>query len=146
MAAFLKQQDWFTLLQSLGIMVSLLIASFTLWRDVKSRKISNYIDLIQYHRDVWKMTMERPSLNRLFARQKELMKTALTEEEQQFLTFLFLHITCSFELQKSNHIINVEMLEYDVGELLKYPLIRKFWEENKRFYNSDFIDFVDRAK
>ena len=145
MVEFLAAQNWFVFIQSVGIVASLLLSVFVLRRDTKSRRISNYINLTQYHRDIWKMTVEHPSLRRVLELDSELQKEKLTAEEHQFLTFVFLHITCSFELQKNNHMIKIEMLEYDIADLLKAPLVRRFWEENKRFYNTDFSNFVERG-
>lgn len=139
------QANWFNFVQSVGIISSLLATVYTLTRDARSRKVSNYISLIEYHRDIWQLTFDKPELNRVHQRDPELFTVPFTPDEKQFLTFVFLHISCSFELQKTNRMIKIEMIEYDIAEFAKGPLVRRFWEENKRYYNDDFVRFVDNS-
>ena len=137
--------NWFILIQTLGIVFSLLLSGYAALREARSRKVSNYLQLIQFHRDVWKLTLDNPNLNRVRDNHADPIQNPLTAEESQFLSFLFLHITCTYELQKSNNMVEIERFEYDVGELLQFPLVKKFWTENKRYYNEAFVKFVDRS-
>jgi len=141
----LEALDWFTLVQSVGIIFSILISALAFSRETRTKKVSNYLQLVQFHRDIWKLTLEYPQLNRVRKHNVDLLKEPPTSEERQFLSFIFLHITCTFELQNSNSLSKIERLEYDVNQLLSYPIVRHFWEENKRFYNEAFVRFVDGA-
>lgn len=145
MSDWLKH-DWFTLVQSAGIIGTLLITLYTLRRDAWSRKITNYLSLISYHRDIWRITIEKPQLNRIKSFDQSLTERALTDEERQFLTFVFLHITCSYEMQKHHAMPSIQMLSYDIAELTRAPLVKRFWEENKRYYNDDVVQFIDSCK
>lgn len=134
---------WFVWLQSAGIIGSLLLAAYATLRDVRTRKVTNYLQLIAYHRDVWRMTMELDGLSRIRQSEVSASDAPITDKESQFLSFLFLHITCSYELRRSNSLAVIEKLEYDIADLMKFPLVRQFWVKNQRFYNSDFVEFVD---
>jgi hypothetical protein len=134
--------DWFTLLQSLGIIIGFLFSGFAIWKDSNATKLQNYILLTQSHREVWSMMMDNEKLGRVLERDIPAKKQELTYSERQFLIFIFLHITCSFELSKRDKIINIEKDKEDIADLLSYPLVRKYWDDKGKFYNEDFRSFI----
>lgn len=138
--------NWFQLVQTLGIIASALIATVTLRRGQRSRVIENYLKLTQYHREIWKIALEKPELYRVMSSDESLRGQQPTEAEAQFLTFLFLHITCFYEMSKDKQLIEIDTIKLDVGSLLKAPLVESFWNGKKRFYNKDFISFVESSR
>jgi len=54
-ASFLSwlKDNWFSLLQSGGIVLGLLDTAITLIRDAKDRRRSDVLALMQQHRDLW---------------------------------------------------------------------------------------------
>jgi hypothetical protein len=137
--------NWFTLLQSAGIIFSILLSTRAIFREARSRKISNYIQLTQFHREIWKMTMELEGLQRIRSKTIDC-DLRLTHNEEQFLTFVFLHITCAFTLAKSNDLISIDQMKNDISEFLTFPLVKEFWQSNSRYYNQDFRDFVNACR
>jgi len=137
--------EWFTFLQSGAIITSFLFAAWAALREIRSRRLSNYLQLTAYHRDLWQLTFEHPTILDVFSHETNLQVKELDPFQRRFLNFLFLHISCSFELQLSNSLIRIEQLEYDVADVMSYPTIKNFWEENKRFYNNNYIMFVENA-
>ena len=137
--------NWFLLMQSIGIIFSILLGGYATLREARSRRVGNYLQLIQFHRDVWKLTIDNPDLNRVRDASVDPSTHPATPEENQFLSFLFLHITCTFELQQSSNLVKIERFEYDINELLTLPLVAKFWQDNKQYYNAKFVAFVDRT-
>ena len=134
--------DWFTLLQSLGIIIGFLFSGYAIWKDSNATKLQNYILLTQNHREVWSMMMNNEKLGRVLEKVIPDNEMELTYSERQFLTFIFLHVTCSFELSKRGKIVDVEKDKEDIADLLSYPLVKKFWDHNSRFYNEDFRAFI----
>jgi hypothetical protein len=92
------------------------------------------------------MTMEQDGLDRIRRQDEELIGESLTNKEVQFLTFIFLHITCAFELTKHGHLVSIEQMRYDIRELLKAPLVCQFWANSRLFYNADFVKFIDSCR
>lgn len=134
--------EWFTLLQSGGIIASFLISAYTAWTQTRSRKVSNYIELVKGHREVWKLQWENKDLAEVLSLSRDVNE-ALTPKEKRFLIFLFLHITCSYELLDSSNVINLDEMRRDIKELFLSPSVIVFWATNRKFFNSDFCDFVD---
>ena len=137
--------DWFTLLQSLGIIIGFLFSGYAIWKDANATKLQNYILLTQSHREVWSMMMDNEKLGRVLEKDIPASKMELTYRERQFLTFIFLHITCSFELSKRGKIVDIEKDKEDIADLLSHPLVKKFWDDNSRFYNEDFRAFITKC-
>ena len=137
---------WFTAVQTIGIIGSLVFAAYTVRRGIAASQLQNYIQLTQYHREVWRMTLELDDLERV--RSKDIPDTEfnLTQKEKQFLTFVFLHITCSYEMSKRNEMISIDKLKQDISEFIGYPLVLKFWEQNKKYYNDDFSMFITECR
>lgn len=134
--------DWFSLIQTLAIIASLAIATYSIYQNNKTQKISNYLTLIQYHREIWKMTFDNKSLSDIFKIKNKNQE--LTLEQNQFLTFLFLHLSCSYELYKNNNIIKIEGIGKDISSTFAFPAIKEFWDKNLIFYNNDFVEFVNK--
>lgn len=140
------QKHWFQLAQTLGIITSVSIGIATLRRGQQSRVVENYLKLTQYHRDIWKIALDKPELYRLFSESESIRGRSLSDTEQQFLTFLFLHLTCFYELQKTTQLVDISAIRADVGSTLRAPLIQQFWDERKVYYNKDFVKFVEDAR
>ncbi|WP_340151454.1 DUF6082 family protein [uncultured Sneathiella sp.] len=136
--------EWFTFLQSAGIIASFLFTAYTVWQNRKDKRVSNYLDLTAHHRDIWKLVFENKELLEVLDTRLANKATSTTFEQRKFLTFLFLHLSCAYELQKISSVIKVEGLRSDIKDFFISPYVRDHWEENKRFYNDDFVSFVDK--
>lgn len=100
--------------------------------------------LTKAHREIWSLAIDRQHLFRIREKNIDFDLHPITDDEKQFVMLLLLHITTSFELSKSNSIINIEKTKQDVDGFLDYPIPSRIWVETKSFFNSDFIAFVDR--
>lgn len=135
--------DWFTSLQSLGIILGFFFSGYAIWKDVGVGKLQNYILLVQNHRAVWTMLLDDSRLSRVISQTIPNDEMEITYEESYFLRFLFLHITCSFEMSKRGKIIDIQKDRNDIRDLLSLPLVGLFWEKNGHFYNEDFRNYID---
>jgi len=136
---------WFTLLQSVGIIASFGLSAWALRKADKSNKVSNYLSLIQSHRDIWTKTLEDRRFDRVRKKDSSLWTAPITLEERQFLTFIILHITCTFQMLKNGSVVNIEGLQDDLSDLMTMPFFRRHWEETKYLHNQDFRKFVDNC-
>lgn len=130
------------IIQSIGICASLICTVYMIFRDIKRKKIENYIFLTQNHRELWKLAISKPSFLKLF---KKTANKKISPEETTFLTLFFLHITCSYQLHKESEIIEIEQLKKDISECMLSPAIYEFWKSKKTLYNKDFIDFIESS-
>lgn len=134
---------WFTVVQTVGIVSSFLFTAYQIQRSRRSSVAANEIRLIELHRDLWKMTIEKPDLMRPFDHALHGSGLTLSVAERRFVNLLFLHISGAYRLNETGDVKRTGDFRADMKELLVLPAIRKFWEENKRLYDPRFTAFVD---
>jgi len=134
---------WFAIVQTLGIVTSFLFTAYQVRKSRTSGVAANEIRLIELHRDLWKLTIEHPELMRPFSHNVDAGQLSLSPREHRFVNLLFLHISGAYALTETGEVRRMGDFRGDLGELLAYPAIRKFWEENKRLYDAKFVVFVD---
>jgi len=101
------------------------------------------MNLVKYNREIWQLAMENKTLQEILSDNSELWTKETSFEEKQFLKFIFLHLSSSYHLLQAGSLIAQEGLADDIKDFLRLPMPARFWEENKRFYNSNFVKFVE---
>lgn len=144
--SFLRDLNWVDIIQSTGILFGLYFSIASLRRDTKERKLQNYLTITQYHREVWSLTFENPEVRRVFIRNHDAILEPLSDNERQFLTLIFTHISCSFEMERLGSIVKIERLREDIKSLLEFPLVCAFWDNVKEFHNSRFVEYIESCR
>src|ERR1044072_173514 len=90
------QGNWFTLLQSAGIIGSLLFTGVSLRMDAKVRRVGNLLRMTEGHRNIWSELYVRPELARVTNGSVDLAKEPVTNLEELFVSFLILHLSGSY--------------------------------------------------
>lgn len=137
--------------KTIGIIGGLIISSIALFlnffstlRNIKSQKISNYQEITKSHRDLWKLTIDNDQkYKRLLEYDINILDTPPTYSERKFVQLVFLHMTSAFYFAKYSHMLEIEKMAMDFDEFLSMPIPRVIWRDAKKYYNSDFVRFVD---
>jgi len=138
-------QNWFELLQTVGIIVGLVFTAYSISKDDKSRKIANLIAIKQQHREIWRELFDRPQLTRVLKQHVNLDMEAITDEEALFVKFLFLHLAAVHRATAAGLFVNVQGLDRDIREFLMLPIPKGIWDRLKQFLDKDFVEFVEKA-
>src|ERR1051325_34805 len=85
-------QNWFDLLQSVGIVGGLIFTAVSLRTDARVRRVSNLLTITARHRDLWTRLQERPELARVLSRDVDLQRDQISGAEELFVTFVVLHL------------------------------------------------------
>ena len=85
-------KNWFDLIQSLGIIGSLLFTAQTIWKDERARQIANTIALGSAHREIWKDLNSHPELARVLALKPDLERNPISEREEMFVKIGRAHV------------------------------------------------------
>lgn len=136
-------RNWFDLLQSLGIIASLLYTGATFHADTKGRRVSNLLKLTEQHRDIWSEIDRRPELSRVLDAKTDLERFPVMPEEERFIGKLILHLNASFHAMKSGVYTRPDALSKDVQRFFSRPVAKKVWERMKPFQDADFVRFVE---
>jgi hypothetical protein len=136
-------EHWFDLLQTVGIVGTLLFTAFTTRRDERARRIGNSIAINEHYRQIWKELYERPRLARVLARDVDLEKEPISMEEELFVTMLILHLGTVYRAMKHGEFVKLEGLQRDVKEFFILPIPTAIWKKVGSFQDENFAKFVE---
>jgi hypothetical protein len=139
-------QHWFVLLQSVGIIGSLLFTAVTLREDTKTRQVANLITITGHHREIWTQLYRRPELARVLDPHVDLQREPVRVEEALFINLLILHLRSVFHAVKQGLYLKPEGLGKDIAWFFSLPIPKLIWERNKAVQDEAFACFVDAAR
>ena len=138
-------QNWFSLVQSVGIVAGLWFTGAAYRRDAKTRRTSDLLALAHEHRELWSEAHRRPDLSRIFQPQVDLVASPMTTAEEEFLNLVFVHFETGWQLAKEGVSHPLAVLSSDVRGFFRLPIVRAVWEETRWSRNPEFVKFVDRV-
>ena len=143
--AIWAEENWFSLVQSVGIIAGLWLTAAGYRRDGKERKTSGLMALAQEHRELWTEAHRRPDLSRIFRTEVDLVASPITTAEQEFLNLVFVHFELGWQLARQGVATPLAVLSTDVRAFFRLPVVRAVWEETRLSRNPEFVEFVDRV-
>jgi hypothetical protein len=138
-------QNWFSLVQTLGIMGAFYFSSKALLADTDARIVQNRLAIGQQHFAIWSLLFSSAELGRVLDATADLKVRPITAREDRFLRFLILHLQGSFTAAKAGLYLPPENLASDIRSFFSLPIPKAVWEAVKGFQNADFVAFVERA-
>lgn len=138
------RDNWFTLLQSLGIIGGLFFTGISLRIDSKVRRVGNLFEVTKQHREIWTSLYSRPELKRVLNSKVDLEKKPITDEEELFVNLLILHLASNYRAGKAGMFTLRAELNTDIVDFFSLPIPREIWARMKRFQDKDFVQFVEQ--
>jgi len=139
------ETNWFTLVQSVGIVGSLWFAVAAFRREVASRKVGDLLTLSQHHRDLWSEVHRRPELGRVLQREVDFVASPISLAEEEFLNVVIVHFQTSWLLAREGAMLTLDVLAADVRWFFSLPLPRAVWQRTREFRDPIFVEFVESA-
>lgn len=139
-------ENWFTILNSVGIVGGLVFTAISLRSETKTRKIANLLTMTANHREVWKDFSHRSELARVVDPSIDITKLSITAQEQEFVNMVILHVSSVYEALNDGLMIKQEGLQRDVKSFFSLPIPQAVWEKMKIFQNEDFVVFVEKCR
>lgn len=138
--------NWFDVIQTLAIIVTLLVTAAALRKTENTEKVGNSFLLTQYHRELWTYYLDNlDNLNRILSRDCNLDDESITKHERMFATLLFLHLSTALKAQDANAIYPVEGMEADFQDILKNPIPRAVWSRIEPFQDRITVKFIRKC-
>ena len=134
---------WFDLIQSVGIIGSLLFAAYTTHKDECARRIANSIAMNDQYRQIWKEIYEHPKLARVLRRDADLAKEPVSIEEERFVTTLILNLGTAFRAMKYGEFVTLEGLQKDIQGFFSLPIPKVLWTKLKPLQDASFVAFAE---
>ena len=138
-------QNWFSLVQSIGIIGSILLATRSMRRERRARRIGDYLALAQQHRDLWGDLHRRPELARVTAEQVDLLARPIVPAEEEFLILVIAHFQTGWLLAREDSLLSLSVLARDARAFFQLPLPFDVWDRTKAPRDPAFVQFVEDA-
>lgn len=137
--------NWFTLLQSLGIIAGLVFTAVSYRIDARTRRTEHLFTVMEHYRDIWSVVYDRPTLSRVLSDSVDLDKAPVTDEEELLVLMLIFHLVTVFRSQKGGLLDHFEGLERDVCWFFSLPVPRLVWSKKKGWQDREFVRFVNEC-
>jgi hypothetical protein len=138
--------NWFTFLQSIGIVGGLVFTGVSLRIDAKVRQVGNLLTVTQHHREIWSNLYQRPELSRVLDPGADIEGQPVSTAEELLVLMVILHLSGVYEARKDGMLVSLEGLQKDVQEFFNLPLPGAVWTKFKGMQNVDFVRFVEAAR
>lgn len=139
------EANWFTLVQSIGIIASILLTAATMRRDRRSRRISDYLALTTEHRELWGDLHKRSDLARVVSPEVDLLAEPLSIAEEEFLLLVMVHFHTGWLLAREGSLVDSGVLARDAGAFFRLPLPKMVWRRTRSIRDPVFVAFIDAA-
>lgn len=139
-------QSWLDLLQSVGIVSSLLFGAYSIWREERARQIEHLFAIIGQHREIWKELYQRPELARFLHPKVNLKRSPISVHEEVFVKLLIQQLGGVHQALQVRMFVNVEGLRKDVRAFFAAPIPQAVWEKYRSLQNKEFVRFVEEAQ
>jgi len=135
------------IIQSVGIVTGICVGVASIWIGVRAIRASNraaqvkaLLDITTSHRDIWRQYASRPELSRVLDWDRNAEE--MSEEEQQWLRELILHLSSSYEAGRLGVLPAFDGLDADVRQLISRPMPRAVWRQLRPYQNVHFQKFI----
>ena len=137
--------NWFTLVQSIGIIASILLTTATMRRDRRSRRIGDYLALTTEHRELWGTLHKREDLARVVSSEADLLAEPLSIAEEEFLLLVIVHFHTGWLLATQGSLVDLGVLARDAGTFFRLPLPGLVWRRTRTIRDPAFVSFIETA-
>jgi hypothetical protein len=137
--------NWFNVIQTVGIIGSLWLATGAANRDARAKEIENLLSLSEHHRDLWKEVPQQKDLERVLQADANVLLTPATVVETEFLNLVIVHFQTGWWIARAGGMTTLKELKSDIRDFFTFPLPRAVWEKTKGVRNIHFVRFVERA-
>src|SRR5882672_8078885 len=139
------KENWFTLLQAIGIIGALIFTGISLQVDARVRRVQNLLSFTKHHREIWTGIYEHPDLLRLLLTDETAVFGPPTVNEELFVTFVILHLNTVYQEMKRRMFVAPEGIVRDIRSFFSRPIPLAVWRKAKALQDQDFVRFVEGA-
>lgn len=134
---------WFDLLQTGGIVGSLLLAAYTTRRDERARRVGNSIVINGHYQEIQRELIRNPQLKRVFDQNVDVKREAVSIEEEAFVKMTIGQLSTVYRAMKHGEFVALDGLQKDVQGFFGLPVPKFVWEKFKVFQDRKFVLFVE---
>lgn len=136
------QENWFSTLQTLGIVGGLSFNAYGLFMNSRIRKVDTLINITQQHRAIWLKFIDSPNLKRILQAKVDLKKTPVTDDEMMFVNLAILHLTTVLIAVEKGIFGKPSGFDEDIQDFFALPIPKAVWLRTKEFRDQHITDYV----
>ena len=125
----------FDIVSTVGVIGSLWFTSLAFWAEARARRVSNHVQITANHREIWKLCLMLPALDRVSDEKMDLVQFPVTNAELIFVNLVIAHLNTAYYALRSDVTVDVEALRRDVSNFLSLPIPSAVWEKAKPYQN-----------
>lgn len=138
-------ENWFVLLQGIGIVAGLLFTGISIRHESKGRRISNLLALSAQHRDLWQEMQRRPELGRVRSTEVDLVAKPITSAEAEFMNLVIVHFNTGWYLAQEGSFLRKKALAADAKAFFGLPIPSSVWNQTKHERDPKFVRFIESS-
>jgi hypothetical protein len=139
-------ENWFTLLNAVGVVGGLFFTGHSLRSETKTRRIANLLSLTQGHRDIWKQVFTHPQLSCILDPEADATGKPVTREEEIFVNLVIQHLSVVFHAMRDELTVKPEGLRRDVAWFFSLPIPAAVWKKVRVLQNDKFAAYVEECR
>lgn len=136
-------QNWFELLQSIGIVGGLLFTAYATWRNDHSRRISNSIAISNQHRELLQPIYSQSDVTRVLDQCADIRKQPISLAEENYTIARVGHLSTAYRAIKKGELVKLKGLRKDVQQFFALPIPGAVWEKLKPLQDDNLVIFVE---
>jgi hypothetical protein len=137
------RENWFTLLQGIGIVAGLFFTAVSIRQQTRARRISDLLTLTAQHRELWGEIQRQPLLSRVLSRNVDLIANPISAIEEEFLNTVIVHFSTGWQLARDGALVPLKAMRVDTRMFFSLPIPRAVWEQSKPIRDPKFVRFVE---
>jgi hypothetical protein len=137
------QENWFSTLQTLGIVGGLSFNAYGLFINSRIRKVDTLINITQQHRAIWLKFIDSPNLKRILQAKIDLKKAPVTDDEIMFVNLSILHLTTVLIAVQKGIFAKPSGFDEDIQDFFSLPIPKAVWHKTKEFRDRQTINYVN---
>lgn len=140
------RDNWFPVLQTVGIIGGLLFTAVSIRQSTNARKASDLLALTEQHRQLWDEVYTRPGLGRIYAEEADLVAAPVTIAEERFMNEVIVHFQTGWQLACQGSLITLDAMKADARTFFKLPIPRFVWQHTKASRDPKFVKFIESCR
>jgi len=137
--------NWFTLIQTAGVVGGLFYSAIALRLDAKVRRTEVLLALTEAHRDIWERLIEQPELARILDPEADLKTAPPTSVERRFVLLVILHIDTVRQAISEGAFRASSGMTEDLRQFLSLPIPRSIAASALPYQSPDFQAYLHQV-
>lgn len=138
-------ENWFTLLQSVGIVGSLLLGVVSSRDNTRAKLAETFLTISSEHQKIWRDYYQNPDLRRVRESLVDLDVSPITLQERRFVQSVLVHVNAVFHARRLGSVIEPEGARADIRSFFSLPIPHAVYTDQKHLLDRAFVAYIEES-